>query len=230
MKIARLMIFLLVLGFAGGGCSKDEGPKIPGAVNLTYPGDNTLCVTGTPVGATSSEVVFRWEATAHAATYQLSVYRDGGSLVEQLATSGTSAPVVLARGVAFTWRVIARNAQGDVGPASLTWQFYNAGASESYAPFPARLELPASGSTVASDGNGEVLLRWSGADPDNDLQEFEVYVGLQPNALTRQTTQPANSNTYRVSVNAGTVVYWEILSRDSLGNTSRSGVGSFRVL
>lgn len=63
--------------------------------------------------------------------------------------------------------------------SSETWLFYNAGSQTTYAPFPAQLVNPTSGSTVQMDIANEVLLEWSGADVDNDIESFEVF-SLKP--------------------------------------------------
>lgn len=212
------------------GCGKDDGPKLPDQVVLTFPANNSVCITGTSVSPTTSEVVFTWQAAANAATYEISVTRIGSVLVERVVTSGLSAPIVIRKGAPFSWQVVARNSAGDAGPSSPTWQFYNAGASQTYPPFPARLLEPASGTTLVADANGDVTLRWSGADPDGDLSAFEVYFGVDANALTRVATLAAGVSTHTLGVSSDTVYYWEIISRDSEGNAAFSGVNSFRVL
>ena len=77
--------------------------------------------------------------------------------------------------------------------------------------------------------NGEVALEWSGADADNDLSGFEVYFGTDETSLDLQATLSAGQTTLLVPVDPDTVYYWEVLSRDSEGNTSRSGIYSFRI-
>ena len=71
---------------------------------------------------------------------------------------------------------------------------------------------------------------WSGADADADLAEFEVYFGTSASSLALQATLSPGQTSFSVPVVSGTIYFWEILSRDAEGNTSRSGVYSFRVL
>lgn len=228
MKV-RLVILVAVI-FAWG-CGSDDGPKVPGQVVLQFPDNNSLCITGVPVTPQTSEVVFTWQAASNAATYELTVSRIGSGLVERIITSGVSAPVVIDRGAPYSWSVTARNSNGDAGPASSTWQFFNAGSEQDYPPFPAQLELPVSGSTVAANGNGEVTLQWSGADADGDLATFEIYLGTDAGNLNLLTTVVAGTTSVSAPVTGGgTVYYWEVRSLDAQGNASLSGTGSFRVL
>jgi hypothetical protein len=89
---------------------------------------------------------------------------------------------------------------------------------------------PSSGASVLPDALGEILLRWDLADPDNDLEECEVYLGTDPAALPLFEVLNPTAENLKVPVVAGTVYYWQILSRDAEGNTSLSGIYSFRVL
>jgi hypothetical protein len=74
-----------------------------------------------------------------------------------------------------------------------------------------------------------VELEWSGADADNDLSGFEIYFGSDESNLGLQASLSAGQTSLLVPVETQTVYFWEVLSRDSEGNTSRSGMYSFRV-
>ena len=212
------------------GCSKDDAPKVPQAVNLVFPENNSECIAGISRSETTSEVEFVWEAAAHAARYELTLTRIGSGVFENVTTSNTRASLVIEKGAPYSWQVTARNASGQEGPPSASWQFYNAGAETTYPPFPAVIKSPVSGESVTPDKSGEVPLLWSGADADNDLSEYEVYFGTSATSLSLQATLASSQTSYAVPVVSGTIYFWEILSRDAEGNTSRSGVYSFRVL
>ena len=211
------------------GCRGDDSPKVPQAVALNFPENNSECLTGIPQTANTSEVEFRWQQTQFAATYELTVNEIGSGVIENIVTSTTRASVVLDKGTPYSWFVVARNSSGTDGPASPVWQFYNAGSTLSYPPFPAQIRRPGSGAGLIPDLNGEVGLEWSAADADNDLSGFEVYFGTDETSLDLQATLPAGQTTLLVPVDPDTVYYWEVLSRDSEGNTSRSGIYSFRT-
>lgn len=212
------------------GCSKDDVPKVPKAVNLVFPENNSECIAGIPRSQTTSEVEFVWEAAAHAARYELTVTRIGSGDLETLITSNLRGSLVIDMGAPYSWQVTARNASGQEGLPSESWQFYNAGSETTYPPFPAVIKSPVSGQSVTPDKSGEVLLLWSGADADDDLAEFEVYIGTSATSLALQATLTSGQTDYSAPVVSGTFYFWEILSRDAEGNTSRSGVYSFRVL
>lgn len=222
---AYLWFFLLLLA-----CGKDDAPKVPPAVSLVFPENNSECITGISRTETTSEVEFRWQAAQHAVRYELIVRHLGNNIVQNILASGLSASLVLDKGEAYSWTVMARNQSGQEGPAGPTWQFYNAGSELSYPPFPAQIKEPASGETVTANQNSEVVLKWGGADADGDLAQFGVYFGTDASALSLLDTVDAATISYNVAVSSGTVYYWEILSRDAKGNTSRSGVFSLRVL
>jgi hypothetical protein len=224
-------MFLGILFLLLGSCSKDDPPpKVPGEVFLLFPENNSLCITGISQSPTTSEVTFRWEAATTTDTYELLVTELNGSTTQRQITSGLSASVVLDKGVPYSWRVKAINQDSGKETSSTVWQFYNAGSSLSYPPFPASLLEPTSGASVFPDVNSQVLLEWEPSDPDNDLLEIEVYFGTDPDALPMFASLCCAAVNLQVSVSSGTVYYWQILCRDEAGNTSLSSLNSFRAL
>ena len=227
----KKLIFIGILASFLGACSKDNPPPpVPGAVNLVFPENNSICVTGISQSETTSEVTFRWEAATNADSYELEVTSLGSSGVQRQITSGLSLGIVLDKGAPYSWQVTAINNQSREETPSQVWQFFNAGAEVSYPPFPARLLEPSSGASVLPDANGEILLRWELADPDNDLEECEVYLGTDPADLPLFDVLGPTAESLQVLVDSDTVYYWQVLSRDAEGNTSLSGLYSFRVL
>jgi hypothetical protein len=212
------------------GCGKDDPPAAPGPVSPVFPGNNSLCVTGVSVSETTSEVTFRWQASSNADRYEVVVTHLGTSNTQRQVTSGLSLAVVLQKGTPYSWQGTAINQESGKETPGPVWQFFNAGASQFYPPFPARVLEPASGASVLPDSEGQVLLRWELADVDNDLRESEVYLGEDPSALTLITTLNHPASQFRVPVTPGGVYYWQVLSRDARGNTSLSGLYSFRAL
>lgn len=223
---ALVLIAVMVLA----GCKKDDGPSLPGAVTLVFPENNSECLTGIVLNQETSEVEFRWQATNNAATYRLTVRHLGNGTTEQLSTSNTTARVVLDRGAPYSWSVLGQTASGMSGPSSATFQFYNAGNFLSYPPFPATLVSPGSGASITASAQGQVLLAWVGGDADGDLNEYEVFLGTAADNLSSAAQLGPFSTSTTVNVNSGTVYFWEVISRDVEGNSSSSGVYSFRVL
>ena len=225
---------LIYIGILAGllvACSKDNPPPpVPGEAALVFPEDNSLCVTGTSQSETTSEVTFRWQAATNADSYELVVTPLGSSGAQRQITSALSLGVVLEKGAPYSWQVTAINNQSREETPSKVWQFFNAGSEVSYPPFPALLLEPSSGASVLPNANGEILLRWELADPDNDLEECEVYLGTDPSDLPLLVVLGPTAESLQVQVEAGTVYYWQIFSQDAQGNTSLSGLYSFRVL
>ena len=227
----RKLIFMSILAGLLAACSKDNPPPpVPGAAALVFPENNSLCITGISQSETTSEVTFRWQAATDADSYEVVVTRLGSTGVQRQITSELSLGVVLQKGTPYSWQVNAINNQSREETPSQVWQFFNAGSEVSYPPFPARLLEPSSGASVLPNATGETLLRWELADPDNDLVECEVYFGTDPSDLEFLVVLGPTAESLQVQVEAGTVYYWQILSQDAQGNTSLSGLYSFRVL
>lgn len=209
------------------GCSKD-GPSPPEAANLIFPEQNSECTTGIDQSDTTSEVEFRWQAANNTDTYELRVTQLLTNSVKTATSSGTSARLTIDKGAPFSWKVISKNSQTESTPSSATWQFYNAGSQTSYAPFPATILAPTSGENVPIDSNGEVLLSWTGADVDNDLNGYDIYHGTEDPPTQLEISTIVINTEVKISVDPGTY-YWRVVSKDSQGNTSDSGVYSYRA-
>ena len=214
----------LIVGCGGGG---DDDPKPPEAANLVFPEQNSECTTGVDVTESTSEVTFRWQAANNADSYELRVTHMITNVTQNATSTGTSAALTIAKGAPFSWMVISRNADAQ-SVSSATWQFYNAGSETSYAPFPATILAPPSGITVVRDRDGEVLLDWSGADVDNDLSGYDIYHGTTNPPTEIESSTNAGVTSLKVAVESGTY-YWKVVSKDMQGNTSDSGVYSYRV-
>ena len=228
----RRSTYILAMGIALlVGCSKDDPPpSTPGAVNLVFPENNSLCITGISQGPATSQVTFRWNAASNADSYEVLVSPLDALGVERKTTTGLSIDFVIDKGTPYSWQVRAINEDSGAATPSEIWQFFNAGSTLTYPPFPARLLEPASGAPVFPDQDGEALLVWEVADPDNDLDEIEVYYGTDPEALPLLAALCCQADRIRVSIRSGEVYYWQVLCRDKEGNTSRSGISSFRAL
>ena len=148
----------------------------------------------------------------------------------QITTTYSSSSTILAvkikRGNPYSWYVVSKSNSSAQTANSATWKFYNAGeAVVSYAPFPAEVVSPAINFNVDA---GAITLEWSASDVDNDIENYDVYFGEEnpPAEYTTNVTETALEN---VSVTSGKTYYWQILTRDTSGNTSLSDVFSFNV-
>ena len=113
---------------------------------------------------------------------------------------------------------------------SVRWKFYLAGPAEvNYAPFPAELTSPISGSTV-TPVDGVIQLQWSCTDADNDLASFSVYLDTTDGSTLLRTLDYSSTTTsIETEVENDTVYYWKVIAVDSEGNQSDSGVFTFRT-
>jgi len=212
------------------GCSRNKGPKAPGTAILEFPLKNSECSTGEVINETTSRVEFKWEKASDTDTYELKVINLNTNIKQTISTALLSAKLSLEKGVPYSWSVATKNSQVNQKTESEAWLFYNAGAQTTYAPFPAAILEPSSGSTTSKDINNEVLLDWSGADVDNDISEYTVYFSLtNPPETVMATLEEGKLTETKVSVTSNTVYFWRVVTLDDEGNTSESGIYEFKV-
>ncbi|MEZ4810223.1 MAG: hypothetical protein R2819_07665 [Allomuricauda sp.] len=225
-RFFQSMWILVLLASCGGN---DDPPPAPGGANLVFPTENSECNTGISVNASLSQVTFQWQASTNTDRYTLSVVNLETNVPQTISTAATSASLSIAKGTPFSWSVTSLNSKSDQVATSETWLFYNAGSQTTYAPFPAQLVSPLSGSTVQKDIANEVLLQWAGADVESDIDMFQIFFSDQnPPAILLGTTDSATME-MSVSVQSDTVYYWRVITTDLEGNTSDSGIFDFKV-
>ena len=235
-------LFTLTLISCGGGGGDDGGannggggggPVVnpPGKSTLTAPANSETCETGTSVSATQSEVTFTWTASSDTNTYDLKITNLNTSVViNRTALTSTSTKVTLDKGVPYSWNITSKSTASTTSTASDTWKFYLLGPGiVNYAPFPADLKTPASGSTVTRDGDGKVTFTWDGSDPDGDSLNYTLYVDATDGKQTPPTAQTdLTVKTLAVALDAATTYYWRVKTSDGT-NSSYSIVYSFKT-
>ena len=234
-------IFTLLLVSCGGGGGDDSGggggvdppppPPTPAKATLVAPANNKTCETGTSVSDTQSTVTFNWNASANTNTYDVQITNlNTSTATNKNGVSSTSTTATLDKGVPYSWRVTSKNTSSTTTTPSDLWKFYLAGDGVvNYAPFPADLKTPASGSTVTLS-EGKATFSWDGSDPDSgDTLTYTVYVDKVDG---KQTPTSALSNlsaqTADVELDAATTYYWRVKSSDGT-NASYSIVYSFKT-
>jgi hypothetical protein len=175
LKYFSFMFTLLLLSCGGGGGDDGGGggggpvdpppPTPPGKSTLVAPANNKTCETGTSVSDTQSTVAFSWNASASTNTYDVRITNLNTSVAtNKNGVSATSTTATLDKGVPYSWKVTSKNTSSTTTTASDTWKFYLAGDGVvNYAPFPADLKTPASGSTVTLS-DGKATFTWEGTD------------------------------------------------------------------
>ena len=239
MKKLAYLFFVLILVSCGGS---DEGggdggvdpppPQPPGSVTLTAPSNGKVCETGTSTSTTKSNVDFSWEASSNTSTYDLQITNlNTSSAINKTGLTSTNTTVELDKGQPFIWKVISKNTSTTQTGTSSSWKFYLAGPGiTNYAPFPADLKTPASGSTVSRSSDGKVTFTWEGSDPDQgDELKYTLYVDkTNVNMSTSSDLTNLTAKTADVSLDAETLYYWRVKTSDGT-NSSFSMVYSFRT-
>ena len=232
-------LFTILLVSCGGGGDDGGGtvnppPVInpPGKSTLSAPANNKICETGTSISDTQSEVTFTWGASADTNTYDLRITNLNTSVaINKTALATTTTKSTLDKGVPYSWYITSKSTASTTTTNSDTWKFYLAGTGiVNYAPFPADLKTPASGSTVTRDDDGKVTFTWDGSDPDTgDTLKYTLYVDTVDG---KQTPVAALSNlaakTASVSLEPATTYYWRVKTSDGT-NSSYSIVYSFKT-
>jgi hypothetical protein len=217
-------------GSGGGGGGNVINP--PGKSTLTAPANNKTCETGTSVSDTKSEVTFTWGASADTNTYDLKITDlNSSTITNKTGLSTTTTKVTLDKGVPYSWNITSKSTASTTTTASDTWKFYLAGTGVvNYAPFPADLKTPASGSTVTRDGDGKVAFTWDGSDPDTgDTLKYTLYVDTTDGKQTPPAAQTdLTAKTASVALDAATTYYWRVKTSDGI-NSSYSIVYSFKT-
>ena len=219
-------------GGSGGGGGGGGGTNPPGKSTLTAPANNKTCETGTSVSDTKSEVTFTWGASADTNTYDLKITDlNSSTITNKTGLSTTTTKVTLDKGVPYSWNITSKSTASTTTTESDTWKFYLAGTGVvNYAPFPADLKTPASGSTVTRDGDGKVAFTWDGSDPDTgDTLKYTLYVDTTDGKQTPPTgLSNLTAKTASVALEAATTYYWRVKTSDGT-NSSYSIVYSFKT-
>jgi hypothetical protein len=227
--IPFLILLLLVYGCGKDDPKPDDNHEIPVAVTLVFPYENSLCNEGTDVTDTVSTVHFEWETADYTDEYELNVKNLTTGATSTHQTSGTEYSLVLNRATPFAWFVVSKSISVVDTAQSATWKFYNAGeVLESYAPFPAEIISPGMAVTISAP-TGLVTLDWNGSDVDGDIVGYDVYFGTTtPPGISESDLTESVLND--VSVSAGTIYFWRVVTTDSHGNKSNSGIYQFKIL
>jgi len=214
---------------AGGGGGPTPTP--PGKATLVAPANNKTCETGTSVSDTQSTVTFSWNASANTNTYDVRITNLNTSVAtNKNGVSTTSTTATLNKGVPYSWRVTSKNTTTTTTTPSDLWKFYLAGDGVvNYAPFPAELKTPASGSTISLT-DGKATFSWEGTDPDsNDTLTYTLYVDTVDGKQTPSSSlSDLSDESVDVELEAATTYYWRVKTSDGT-NASYSIIYSFKT-
>ena len=202
-------------------------PK-PDAVALSLPADNSACLKGALETGSTSILTFTWNKGNNAESYKLEIINLITKQTTTYTTSNLTFNVALVVNTPYSWQVVSVNKSGTA--TSLVWKFYLSGEpSSNYAPFPAELTTPASGTVI--DANKattlEVTLAWNGSDVDNDIVSYALY--LDNKDASTQVVVSQTGTTAKQTLQSGKTYYWKVVTTDKANNKSTSVVSSFQI-
>jgi hypothetical protein len=226
--IAGISVILMLCGCSG----KNSVPSAtaPAVTILTTPALNAVCTTGTVLSATQSTITFTWNAAAYAQTYDLYLK----NLLTAVTTTqsditGTTVAITLLRGTPYSWYIVSKTSKSTTTAQSATWKFYNAGIGVvTYAPFPAAIISPTFAQNVMATA-GTINLSWTGSSVNTgSIAGYDIYLSTSATpALLKSGVTDSFLN--GVAVTSGTTYYWRVITKDTSGDTSDSGVYQFKV-
>ena len=236
MKKTILLLAISIITFTS--CSKEGGgtetPEVvilpPTAAILTFPANNEPCLETNSVNDTQSSVTFRWNAGQNVSSYDIRVINLSNSSSNLYNSTTNDKVLTLEHDEPYSWKVISNGESGTQPVESDTWKFYLAGPAQvNFAPFPAELTSPISGSTV-TPSDGVIQIQWTCTDADNDIAQFEIYLDATDGSTLVNTIDFETITTsIDVTVENDTIYYWKVVATDAQGNQSDSGVYSFRT-
>ncbi|MRI00688.1 hypothetical protein GH721_09140 [Kriegella sp. EG-1] len=228
-KLIMTLLLLVVLTACPG--SKNDNPDVdpigdPGSVALVFPENNSECTEGEAVNNLQSAITFIWEASQNADSYEVNLKNLENGDTQKTEVTTNESTITLKSNTPYEWFVVTRANNSDVAPVSAIWKFYNAGEGvTNYAPFPASVVSPRRGESIAA--STAVSLEWQGSDVDNDIVEFEVLFGTVATPSTNIGV--ASQSSMSVNVVSGQTYFWQVITKDNVGNTSQSEVFDFKV-
>ena len=221
------IVIMLVLVSCGGSDDPTPPPSVnpPTAATLQAPANDEVCLTGVSINSTQSEVAFSWNISQHTDSYNLAVKNLNSGQSSSYSTNTNDTSITLNKGEPYSWYVVSKSNSVSQTVQSDTWKFYLAGdGTVNYAPFPANIIHPTPGSTISGD---TTYLKWEGNDVDNDIASYDVYLDQTDGSTL--VGNIAIQQMENVAIISGKTYYWKVITKDVLGNSSDSGVFSFKV-
>jgi len=210
-------------------CGKEAPPSPPGPISLVFPTQNLDCAQGSLVNEVTRRIPFEWREATESESYRLEIIQLSSGQKTTQNTLLTSIEVPLRMGEAYSWQVIASNTKVLETTPSALWYFFNAGSETTHAPFPATALTPLSGAQITMPAEGQVSLRWSGSDIDNDISSYTLLLDNQSPPSTNRSLNGATATQFTANVVQGATYYWQVVTTDLSGNSTPSAVFDFKI-
>lgn len=229
MKINKLLIpILFSIVACGGKHTAPLPPSPPGKVTLLFPAKDAPCTAATFLSPGFSNITFSWLASGNTDLYVLKTKNLLTMDSISQSTADTHLTITLARNTPYSWRIISQSNRVTATNSTDSWKFYNPGeGAVTYAPFPADIISPLFGETVTATDN-KIKLQWSGSDADNDIDSYNIFLGTSSVPLLAKSAVK-DSFLANVSVVAGTIYYWRVVTTDKKKNTATTSLYQFTV-
>lgn len=230
--LVLLVISTVLISCGGGGGGDDPTPnpppvatnKAPSVPTQSAPTNNLLCIDNT--------VTFQWNASTDpegdSISYELQIATDNqfSQNLQTLTISSTSTSVSLEKGIAYYWRVKAKDSKNASSSYSSTYSFYTEGDGESnHLPFLPSIVSPALNSTVS---DASITLEWTASDVDNDQLTFDVYFDTV-NPPPTKVAENQSETTLNQALESSKNYYWKVVVKDDKGGQTIGQVWNFKT-
>lgn len=226
-------IFIVVLGIILWSCGGSGGEKppvvaennAPTTPTLIYPSANLLCI--------ENSITFKWNASTDpdpgdTVTYQIEIAKNNSfsQIVESITNTSTSRDISLEKGVAYYWRVSAKDTKNKTSSYSTVNSFYTEGNGVSnYLPFSAEIGEPNLNAVVKESST---TLTWNASDVDNDPLTYDVYFGTDNPPATKVGSNLTDKS-IDVTLTNSTTYYWNVIVKDDKGGQTIGQVWNFKT-
>ncbi|MDO3695610.1 fibronectin type III domain-containing protein [Wenyingzhuangia sp. chi5] len=223
--ITIISLALFSCGGAGGDDIGEEtgGNNAPTRPNIKAPANNLLCI--------DNNIRFEWNRSSDqegdAISYTIEISKDNQFNTIEYSDKVVTrlVNVTLEKGVSYYWRVKATDSQNNSSEYSTTYQFYTEGdGTSNHLPFAATLVGP---SNISNVTGASVTLEWTANDVDTEDQlTYDVYFGTSSDVDTL-VSENLETNSFNVSLTAGTKYYWKVDVKDNHGAKTQGQVWTF---
>ena len=216
-------------GSGGGGDDPEPNPEptmnnAPSATSQSAPTNNLLCI--------DNNVSFQWTTSTDpdgdTISYEIQIATDNQFTqnVQNFTSTNTSTVVGLDKGVAYYWRVRAKDSKGATSSYSSIFSFYTEGVGESnHLPFSPSIVTPSLNEVVQTT---TTTLQWEASDVDNDPLTFDIYFDTV-NPPIAIVSENQTSKTFEVTLENSKDYYWKVVSKDDKGGITIGQIWGFKT-
>ncbi len=212
-----------------GGDTPDPDPdpinKAPSTPSLVYPSANLLCI--------DNSIEFKWNASTDPdgdnISYVIQIAKDNAftNIVETVTNSSTTRTISLEKGVAYYWRVNAKDSKNNYSAYTSANSFYTEGIGVSnYVPFSPSIVSPSLNAVVTES---TATLEWDASDVDDDPLTYDVYFGTDNPPTSKKATDQSGKTYTTASLNSSTDYYWKVVVKDGNGGEAIGQVWNFKT-